>query len=90
MCLESIADLLANIDDLLVSDLDDRSRRLEEAIALQDRHLLDELEELHRARARELSRLALVAGVAMGRGLAHFYAQAESGNHPWHPSQGKS
>lgn len=70
MCLELIGDLLAEVEDAYISDIDERSSHLRSLILQELAVLVDELEELHRARSREMTRVALAAGLAMGRGLA--------------------
>ncbi|MNK93483.1 hypothetical protein D3C87_1136450 [compost metagenome] len=72
MCLELIGDLLAEVEDAYISDIDERSSHLRSLLSPELAVLVDELEELHRDRARAMTRVALAAGIAMGRGLAEW------------------
>lgn len=76
MCLELISDLLAEVDDAIIGDLVDLSERLQKSLTPEDVRLLGILEEHHRGRCRSWAGRALLAGVAMGRGLAQYAPSA--------------
>ncbi|MNY24152.1 hypothetical protein D3C86_1578490 [compost metagenome] len=74
MCLEIIEDLLMKLDDQYVGELDERAARLETVVYPAGlTKALAEFDELHRIRAREMTRVALLAGVALGRGLSRYF-----------------
>ncbi len=70
MCLDLIADLLGRLDDRLIVEIDAASDRIRKSLPGGSEESLDALEELHRERARQMTGLALRAGVAVGKTLA--------------------
>lgn len=77
MCLELIGDLLAEVDDEIISELVELADHLHASLPPDQSKLLDELEERYLDRGRALARRALSAGIAMGRGLAQYSGPAD-------------
>lgn len=69
MALELIADLLAEVEDDYASEVVERSETLQAQLTEEQNRALEALEKLHRERAFALASRAMLAGVAMGRGL---------------------
>jgi hypothetical protein len=72
MCLEVIEDMLAAVNDRYIEDIADSLDRLRGMLPPEHLTEVERLYQLHLERSQAIAVRALVAGVAMGRGLAMY------------------